>query len=110
MNNYTEGKSHQNLQTHVQTPSVYSNAKSFFNNNSLPCTPFVDAKEFNLNNNNNNNPFTENELHSGIENERNEQMALPSNIFTAQFSSELDDIQPTVQKKSKSVSIKFFFL
>lgn len=86
---------HHNLHQHVNTPSVYSNAKSFFNNNnSAPCTPCVYSNELHVTTN----PFGEYDGKERISADKSDQVSMTPKIYTSQFSNELDYIHPIIQK------------
>jgi hypothetical protein len=89
---------HHNLHEHLNTPSVYSNAKSFFNNNSSPCTSCVRSNELHMTTNSS----TEYDLKERAATDKSEQISITPKFYTSQLSNELDNIHPIVQKlKSK---------
>lgn len=90
---------HHNLHQHLNTPSVYSNAKSFFNNNnSAPCTPCIYSNDTHVTTN----PFSELDGKERVLADKIDPESMTPKIYTSQFSNELDYIHPIVQKlKSK---------
>ncbi|CAF3595987.1 unnamed protein product [Rotaria sordida] len=85
---------HHSLHQHLNSPSIYSNAKSFFNNTSSSCIPCIYSNEHHLTTN----PFIEYNLKEKSSNEQNEQISLSQNMYTSQFSDEIDYIHPIVKQ------------
>ncbi|CAF2862303.1 unnamed protein product [Rotaria sp. Silwood2] len=82
---------HHNLHQHLNSPSIYSNAKSFFNNTSSPCIPCIYPNEHNLTIN----PLIEYNLK---DKSSNEQISLSHQMYASQFSNEIDYIHPIIQQ------------
>ena len=88
---------------------MYSNAKSFFNNNnnnnnnnnSSPCTPCVYSNEVHMTTN----PFLECDSKERTPVDKSEQVSITPKIYTSQFSNELDDIHPIIQKLKSYIEI-----
>jgi len=81
---------------------MYSNAKSFCNNNnSSPCTPCVYSNELHVTNN----PFIEYDSKEKSPTDKSEQVSIEPKMYSSQFSNESDNINPIVQKLKSRLRI-----
>ncbi|CAF3431381.1 unnamed protein product [Rotaria sp. Silwood1] len=82
---------HHNLHQHLNSPSIYSNARSFFNNTSSPCIPCSYSNEHHL--------TTNSYIECNVkEKSLNEQVSLSQKMYTSQISDEIDHIHPIIQQ------------
>jgi zinc transporter ZupT len=88
----------------LNTPSIYSNAKSFFhnnNNNSSPCTPCVYSNELHVTNNPSG-EYDSKEQTPPVD--KSEQVSITPKIYFPQFSNEFDHINPIIQKLKSQIN------